>query len=140
MTRSVDAAKASLHLLIVDDNISGAQTTGWIVELMGHTYELADGKGAAIARAEERAPDVVILDIGLPGANGFEVCRDMKAMPGLADTMFIAHSGYSDEKIKTRAAEVGFAHFLLKPFEAEDLEALLTLAAEQRSARRDQGA
>jgi DNA-binding response OmpR family regulator len=75
----------------------------------------------------------VILDIGLPGTNGFDVCLDMKARPDLSGTVFIAHSGYGDEKYRTRATEVGFAHFLLKPFEMASLEAVLALAAEQVS-------
>ncbi len=130
------AGPAPLHVLIVDDNVSAAQTTGWMVELMGHAYALADRGSSAIASASQQAPDVVILDIGLPGTNGFEVCREMKAMPGLSDIVFIAHSGYGDDRIRAQATEVGFAHFLLKPFEATTLEALLAQAAERKASRR----
>jgi len=133
MTRPAGTANVPLHILIVDDNAASAQTTGWMVELMGHSYALADGGGMAAAKASERKPDVVILDIGLPGTNGFEVCLDMKTRPELSNTVFIAHSGYGDEKYRARATEVGFAHFLLKPFEMADLEAVLADAAEQAS-------
>jgi CheY-like chemotaxis protein len=132
MTRLSDTANVSLHILIVDDNAASAQTTGWMVELMGHSYALADGAETAITAARDTVPDVVMLDIGLPGTNGFDLCRDMKAMPALSDAVFIAHSGYGDAKTRAHAAEIGFAHFLLKPFEPEDLEAMLTEAAARK--------
>ncbi len=135
MTRPTDTSPVSLHVLIVDDNAASAQTTGWMVELMGHTYALADGAGAAMASAAKTTPDVVMLDIGLPGTNGFEICLGMKALPDMADTVFIAHSGYGDKRYRTQAAEVGFAHFLLKPFEADDLEAMLAQAVERKASR-----
>jgi len=135
MTHPAGTANVPLHVLIVDDNTASAQTTGWMVEFMGHSYALADGAGSAMAGAAERTPDVVMLDIGLPGINGFDLCRDMKALPSLADAVFIAHSGYGDERHRRHAAEVGFAHFLLKPFEPDDLEAMLTQAAEGKASR-----
>jgi len=135
MTRLSDTANVSLHVLIVDDNTASAQTTGWMVELFGHAYALADRAETAIAAAAEIRPDVVMLDIGLPGTNGFDLCRNMRAMPALSDAIFIAHSGYGDVKTRTQADEVGFAHFLLKPFEPEDLEAMLTGAAHAKASR-----
>ncbi len=135
MTRLSGTANVPLHVLIVDDNAASAQTTGWMVELLGYSYALADRAATAMASAAERTPDVVVLDIGLPGTNGFEICRDMKALPGLADTLFIAHSGYGDAKTRQQATEVGFAHFLTKPFEPADLEAMLIAAAGRKAAR-----
>ena len=135
MTRPAGTANVPLHVLIVDDNVSAAQTTGWMVELMGYTYALADRGSTAIASAATQPPDVVILDIGLPGTNGLDICRDMKTMPGLAGTVFIAHSGYGDARTRALAAEAGFAHFLLKPFEALTLETLLAEAAERKASR-----
>jgi len=135
MTRLSGAANVSLHVLIVDDNTASAQTTGWMVEVLGHGYAMADRAATAMASAAEKTPDVVLLDIGLPGTNGFEICRGMKAMPSLADTVFVAHSGYGDARTRAQAAEVGFAHFLLKPFEPEHLEAMLHQAAEAKASR-----
>lgn len=135
MTLPADTAMVPLHVLIVDDNAASSQTTGWMVELMGHSYSLADGAGTALASARERQPDVVMLDIGLPGTNGFELCLEMKAMPGLEDAVFIAHSGYTDARYRAQAAEVGFTHFLLKPFEVGDLEAMLKDAMDKKARR-----
>ena len=135
MTRLSDTANVSLHVLIVDDNTASAQTTGWMVELLGHAYALADRAETAIAAAAGATPDVVMLDIGLPGTNGFDLCRAMKTMPALHYTVFIAHSGYGDAKTRALATEVGFAHFLLKPFEPADLEAMLNEAAGRKGSR-----
>lgn len=135
MTRLSDTANVSLHVLIVDDNTASAQTTGWMVEILGHSYALADRAETAIVAAAETPPDVVMLDIGLPGTNGFDLCRNMKTMPALADTVFIAHSGYGDSQTRAIATAVGFAHFLLKPFEPENLEAMLAEAAARKAAK-----
>lgn len=135
MTRPAGIANMPLHILIVDDNIASAQTTGWMVELLGHTYVLANDAATAMAAVAEKTPDVVMLDIGLPGTNGFDICRDMRALPAMADTVFIAHSGYGEARYRTQAAEVGFAHFLLKPFEMTDLEKFLAGAMERKALR-----
>jgi len=117
---------ASLHILVVDDNFPAAQTTGWMVETMGHAYDLANGADTALTAAQLKAPDVILMDIGLPGVNGFDLCTEMKAMPALSETVFIAHTGYGEQRHRDRAAQVGCSHFLLKPFEPAKLEAILT--------------
>lgn len=121
-----------LHILIVDDNFAAAQTTGWVVETSGNTYDLAGRADVAIAAAKLRVPDVVLLDIGLPGLDGFELCTEMKAIPALRGTVFIAHTGYGQQQHRDRALEVGCSYFLLKPFDPAKLEAILADVAQQK--------
>ncbi len=114
-----------LHILIVEDNFPAAQSTGWVLEALGHSYNLAATADLAIAAAGEEVPDAILMDIGLPEKNGLDLCREMKACEGLAGTVFIAHTGYGDERTRQRAFEAGFSHFLIKPFELSALEAIL---------------
>ena len=119
------AEPGALRVLIVDDNAPAAQTTGWMVEMMGYGYRLAHTPEAGIESAIDYRPDVVLLDIGLPGMNGFDLCVKLKALPELAGSVFIAQTGWAQEEYRQRAAVAGFDHFLVKPVALETLEALL---------------
>ena len=125
-TDETPAKSGPLRVLIVDDNAPGAQTTGWMVEMMGFDYRLAHTPDVALADAAAYAPDVVVLDIGLPGMNGFDLCVIMQGLPELANTVFIAQTGWAQEEYRHRAALAGFEHFLVKPVAMETLEALLS--------------
>src|SRR5947207_2347066 len=96
-----------LNILIVDDNFAAAQTTGWLVEALGHRFTLADGAPAAFEAALRATPDVVLMDIGLPGMNGLTLCSEMKAMTPLSQTVFIAQTGYGDQRHRDLAASAG---------------------------------
>ncbi len=113
------------RVLIVDDNAPAAQTTGWMVEMMGFDYHLAHTPEAGISAAADYRPDLVLLDIGLPGMNGFDLCTRLRALPELAGSTFVAQTGWAGEEYRRRAAEAGFDHFLVKPVAMETLEALL---------------
>ncbi len=119
---------ATPRVLIVDDNAPAAQTTGWMVEMMGFGYRLAHTPEAAIADAAAYAPHIVLLDIGLPGMNGFDLCKALRAQPALSGTVFIAQTGWAQEEYRQRATEAGFDHFLVKPVAMETLEATLKSA------------
>lgn len=114
-----------LRVLIVDDNAAAAQTTGWMIEIAGHDYRLAHHAGEALAVAGEFLPDAVLLDIGLPGMNGFDLCRQMRAQPELSHAVFIALTGWSGDSYRHMASDAGFAHYLLKPLYLATLENLL---------------
>ncbi len=119
------AGPDALRVLIVDDNAPGAQTTGWMVEMMDFDYRLAHTPQDGIAVAADYRPHIVLLDIGLPGMNGFELCTRLRDVPELAGTVFVAQTGWAQEEYRHRAAEAGFHHFLAKPVAFETLEALL---------------
>jgi CheY-like chemotaxis protein len=121
-----------LDILIVDDNQAAAQTTGWLVEAMGHRFHMAFDGVSALAFVRDRVPDVVLMDIGLPGMNGFDLCTRMRAMTSLSDTVFIAQTGYGDAPSRVRASQVGCKHFLLKPFDFTALQGILDRIAQSR--------
>ncbi len=121
----VTESASHLKILIVDDNAESAQTTGWMMEFMHYQSRLAHSGKEAIEMASVFLPDVVMLDIGLPGMNGYEVCRAMRAMPELHDTVFIAQTGWGQEEHRRMAEEAGFDHYLVKPVDLKTLEGIL---------------
>ena len=120
-------ATASRHILIVDDNIQSAQTTGWMLELLGHRCVLAHNGSDALAQAEALRPDVILLDIGLPDLNGYEVCRRLRAQQHFAHTQIIAQTGWGQQRDRDLAHQAGFDHHLVKPLRLEQIAALLRM-------------
>ena len=114
-----------MNILIVEDNEALAQTTGWIVEMFGHDYRFSHTADTAITTAADYKPHVIIMDIGLPGMSGYDLCRQMRADPAYADTIFIAQTGRSEPEHRLMAEEAGFHHHLVKPVNIEKLQALL---------------
>ena len=115
----------ALKVLIVDDMMEVAQTVGWVVEEMGHAYRLVHDGRQVLEAARDFRPDAILLDIGLPGMDGYAVCRLLRQDPELKDTMIIAQSGWGEDKHKASAAEAGFDHHLVKPIDFRALERLI---------------
>jgi len=88
----------------------------------------------ALARAPLFAPDLVLLDIGLPRMSGFDVARVMRTLPALANTMIVACTGYGQEEDRQRVREAGFDQHLVKPVRIEDLHAIFERMAPPPSA------
>jgi CheY-like chemotaxis protein len=88
---------------------------------MGHEVRTAYNGNDALSLAVARPPDAVFLDIGLPGVNGYDVARAMRASPALAGTKLIAFTGYGHDEDRRRVREAGFDHHLVKPAGAEQL-------------------
>lgn len=124
-TTSQDESSAKRNILVVDDNVASAQTTGWMLELIGHDYTLAHDGKEAIEMAERIQPDVIMLDIGLPGMSGYDVCRELRKNPAFKDTLIIAQTGWGQKRDREMAQEAGFNHHLVKPLNLQDLTALL---------------
>jgi len=118
-----------LRILIVEDNPALAQTTGWLVEALGHDYRVAHNGKDALAEADAFRPDVVMLDIGLPGMNGYDICRAMRQNPALASTLFIAQTGWGQSEHKQMATAAGFHHHMVKPIDYDRLQELLDIRA-----------
>ena len=114
-----------LSIMIVDDNIDGAISLClFLEEAGGHRVSTYYDAGSALASAEAEAPNVFILDIGLPDMTGYELARRLRAMPRFADAVFIALTGYGQQSDKQMAFEAGFDHHLSKP---ADPQAILGL-------------
>ena len=116
---------ATMRVMIVEDNEALAQTTGWLVEMLGYDYKLAANGKQALEMAPQYRPDVMMLDIGLPGMNGYELCQHLKPMPELAKTVFIAQTGWGESEHRRLTREAGFDHHMVKPLYLEALQTLL---------------
>jgi len=121
---SADGGRA-LKMLIVDDNKDSAETMAMLQELDGHETRVALTGPDAVTVAAEFLPEVVLLDIGLPGMDGFEVARKLRTMPALQHTFLIALTGYGTHEDRSRAEEAGFNEHLVKPANLEHLRTLL---------------
>ncbi|MCW1921440.1 PAS domain S-box protein [Luteolibacter arcticus] len=119
------APEQPMKLLIVDDNHDGAESMAMLQELLGHQTRLAHTGPDAVTIAQEFLPDVILLDIGLPGMDGYEVARKLRAMPLLAHTLLIALTGYGSDEDRQLAREAGFDEHLAKPADQERLRRLM---------------
>jgi CheY-like chemotaxis protein len=112
------------RILIVDDNQEAVLSLELFLQLAGHVVQAARDGSDALARATAFEPAVVLLDIGLPGLDGYEVCRQLRARPGGADLIIIALTG-SQEEDEQRSRVARFDHFLVKPVDPAFLRDLL---------------
>ncbi len=123
------ASARSLRMLIVDDNIDTVQSAAILQGLHGHQVRTAFTGAAAIALAREFLPEVVLLDIGLPGMDGYEVARKLREIPELDGAFLVAMTGYGTDKDKARSIAAGFDQHMVKPADPE----LLRVWLEKRS-------
>jgi CheY-like chemotaxis protein len=115
----------SLRILIVDDNQDHAETTAVLLRLSGHDVHVAHDGHKAIEAARRIRPDIVFLDIGLPGVDGFQVARVLRAEPGLERVRIIALTGLVSENDRQLAREAGIDQHIAKPADPAFLESLL---------------
>lgn len=115
-----------LRVLVVDDNVPSAESTARLLTLIGHEVSLAFDGHAALDKAREIVPDVIMLDIGMPGLSGYEVCQELRQEPTLHETMFIAQTGWGQERDRQKSRDAGFDHHLTKPIDLKELSRLLS--------------
>jgi PAS domain S-box-containing protein len=121
----VAVAPVSRRVLVVDDNVDAAESTAVILRLAGHETRLAHSGPEALRLAEEIRPQVVLLDIGLPGMNGYEVARRLRQDADLGEAVLIAVTGYGQDEDRRRSEEAGFDYHVTKPVDPEDLQRLM---------------
>lgn len=114
-----------LRVLVVEDNLDAAEALYALLRLWGYEPHLAYDGPTGLAAVGELAPDVVLLDIGLPGMDGFQVAETLHRRGGRVP-LLVALTGYSQPQDRERARQVGIAHYFTKPV---DLAALRTLLA-----------
>jgi PAS domain S-box-containing protein len=120
-----DETRGGRSILLVDDNVDAAESLAMVLELQGNRVRTRhDGPSALVAVGEQR-PDVVVLDIGLPLMDGYEVARRLRAAPGGDKLMLIALTGYGQSEDKQRATDAGFDYHLVKPVAPGVLEKLI---------------
>lgn len=115
----------SKRVLIVDDNEDAADAVAALLESVGHEARTANNGRAALEEAKRWLPDAMILDIGLPDMDGYELARAVTAEALMPAPRLIALSGYGAPRDLQRAREAGFAHHLLKPADPDALFALI---------------
>jgi two-component system CheB/CheR fusion protein len=120
---AADLSDGNSKILIVDDHREAADALAALLESSGHEVVTCYEGPVAIERAKSSRPQVVILDIGLPGMNGYQVARQIREM--LPAARLIALTGWAAEDNSTRAQEAGFDHYLVKPVQLAELEKLL---------------
>jgi CheY-like chemotaxis protein len=119
------------RVLVVDDNMDAADMLVMMLQMFGHQVQAAYTGETALERAVEYQPDVVLLDIGLPDMDGYEVARLLRQQPQTKDVWLLAMTGYGQNSDRQRSEEAGFDHHLVKPVEPQKLRDLLAALAEQ---------
>jgi CheY-like chemotaxis protein/two-component sensor histidine kinase len=113
------------RILIVDDNRDTAASLGLLLRLEGHEVHIAHDGAAALQAAEADRPDIVFLDIGMPGMDGYEVARRFRRQADLRRVVLVALTGWGQGDDRERAQQAGFNHYLTKPASVETLQRLL---------------
>ncbi|HKB04165.1 MAG TPA: PAS domain S-box protein [Gemmataceae bacterium] len=117
-------ASTPRRVLVVDDHADAADSLAWLLRMDGHDVRVARNGPAAVESAQADPPDVVLLDLGMPGMDGFEVARRLRQGPA-ARTVIAALTGWGQEEDRRRTREAGFDHHLVKPADPNDLRELL---------------
>ena len=122
-------AKRELHsadarVLVVDDNVDGADSMADLLRCLGVQVRVAHNGPQALEAAQSFAPDLVLLDIGLPGMNGYEVAQRLRQLPGLK-LCLVAVTGYGSAQDRELSSAAGFNEHLVKPVALESIERLL---------------
>jgi CheY-like chemotaxis protein len=112
------------RVLVVDDNLDSADTMAELVRIWGYEVRTAHDGPAALECARSFRPNVVLLDVGLPGMDGYELARRLRA-EGLAGNLLVSVTGYGQEEDRRKAEEAGFDHHLTKPVNPETLQRLV---------------
>ncbi|HSQ65578.1 MAG TPA: PAS domain S-box protein [Polyangiaceae bacterium] len=121
----VGASSSAKRVLVVDDVADTADLLAELVEVEGHEARIARSGSAAIELAAAYHPDVVLLDLGMPGMDGYEVARRLREKQGGERTTIIAVTGYGQDKDRERTRAAGFDHHLVKPVDVDVLRRLL---------------
>lgn len=113
------------RILVVDDNVDLARGLARLLEIRGHDVQIAHDGPTGLDKAMKSKPEVVLLDIGLPGMDGYQVAAHLRQNETVKDATLIAISGYGQEEDLRLAKEAGFDHHLVKPIASADLFKLL---------------
>ncbi len=114
------------RILIVDDNEDSANLLAAVLGSRGHVVRVAHNATTALTVAAEMLPEFAFLDIGLPEMDGYELGAKLRELPGLAEVLLIALTGYGRPSDRERTRQAGFQHHLLKPVDVRAIEATLT--------------
>ena len=123
--------RPALRVLVVDDNLDASQALKLLVQAVGHGVRMAHTGPTALATARDYRPDVMLLDIGLPEWDGFEVAKRIRQEARLHDIVLVAMTGYGQAADRQRMQEAGFDHYLVKPADFEHVRQILVAVSEK---------
>jgi signal transduction histidine kinase/DNA-binding response OmpR family regulator len=121
----IPLAHAGKRVLVIDDNIDAAESIAVFLRLEGHEVRTVSDGPQAVAIAHVFAPQVAVVDIGLPGMNGYEVARRLKLTGSGTPALLIALTGYGQKEDRTRSDEAGFHHHFVKPADPRDIQSVI---------------
>ena len=127
------APGARLRVLVVDDNVDAAQMLAMYVGAQGHEVRVEHDSLEALAQAAGFAPELCLLDIGLPEMDGYELARRLRRHPATAGAILVAVTGYGQDQDRRNSAQAGFDHHLVKPVDLAALQKILASAATEPS-------
>src|SRR4051812_585821 len=119
------AQKPSRRLLVVDDNVDAAASQAALLRVLGHEVEVAYDGETALEKARAFRPDIVLLDLGMPGMDGYEVARRLRASDAGRELKLVAQTGWAQEEDRRRTREAGFDAHLAKPVDVTLLQLVL---------------
>jgi len=132
-TKAAPPTGPSLRVLVVDDNVDAVQSLGDLLKAYGHDVRTAHTGPTAVAAASDYNADVVLLDIGLPELDGYEVAKRIRQQPTHKTTILVAMTGYGQDADRQRSQEAGFDHHLVKPADFGKVQQILATVSEKAS-------
>ncbi len=114
------------RILVVDDNRDAAESLAMLLRLSGHDVRTVNDAFKVLGAAETYRPELILLDIGLPGMDGYEIARRLRKQPWASQTKLVALTGYASAEDRRRAELAGFDHHLVKPAQFDALTKLIS--------------
>lgn len=118
-------ASRKRRIMVLDDNQESAETIGIVLRHLGHEFDLSFNSMNFLERVRDYRPDVILMDIGMPGKNGYELCREIRQSPDLSEIIMIAQTGWGQKRDYDMAKKAGFDHHLVKPIDINNLQDIL---------------
>jgi two-component system CheB/CheR fusion protein len=125
MSDRIVGASEGARIVLVEDHPDAAESLALLLELLGHRVRVFSEGAAALAAASTDPPDLMVVDIGLPGIDGYEIARRVRRDPLLRHAVLIALTGYGSDDDRRESKAAGFDHHLVKPVEPRALEDLV---------------
>lgn len=122
---SGDSGGPPHRVLLVDDNIDAVETLAMLLQIWGHQVDVAHSGEDALQMARRNAPDLVLLDIGLPGMDGYDLARQLRELPNVGNPLLVALTGYGQEDDRRRSQDAGIDIHLIKPIGPGMLQKML---------------
>lgn len=117
------------RVLLVDDNLDCSEPLSLLLQARGHDTRVATEGEEAITLADQFRPNCVVLDLGLPRMDGYEIARRLRERPYGNNLVIVALTGWAGKDVRTKAAEAGFDYHLVKPVKWEELEKIVLSVA-----------